>query len=242
MEYNTLLGINVFVVCVALAAVVTLLFMIHENTILSEQMDKEIKQIEKKCPDCNCPACPKCPPNPDCNSKCPELPECPKCPECPNISDDLLNNIKKSQAGPQIIKTNTECPKCQVCPSVDDIVSGIYPGRNTKVIDGGRYFQVDASNTYDGLSTSNFYKQNYKFPIDKILKPDEPVMNSYNLGGEEQIDNSIDNENIDTNISKDLPAIDKDKVMFSSEPPVDTNFNNDSNDDMSYYYQKILNF
>ena len=48
MEYNTLLGINVFVVCVALAAVVTLLFMIHENTILSERMDKEIKQIEKK--------------------------------------------------------------------------------------------------------------------------------------------------------------------------------------------------
>ena len=237
MEYNTLLGINVFVVCVALAAVVTLLFMIHENTILSEQMDKEIKQIEKKCPDCNCPECPKCPPNPDCNSKCPELPDCPKCPECPSISDDLLNNINKAQASPQIIKTNKECPECQVCPSVDDIVSGIFPGRNTKVIDGGRYFQVDASNTYDGLSTNNFYKQNYKFPIDKILKPDEPVMNSYNLGGEEQIDNSIDNENIDTNISKDLPAVDKDKVMYSSEPPKDN-----SDNVMSHYYQKILDF
>ena len=237
MEYNTLLIINVFVVCVALAAVVTLLFMIHENTILNEQMDKEIKQIEKKCPDCNCPECPKCPPNPDCNSRCPD---CPDCPKCPSIPDNLLENIDKPPPSPQVITRQTECPKCQVCPSVDDIVSGIYPGRNTKVIDGGRYFQVDASNNYDGLSTSNFYEQNYKFPIDKILKPDEPKMNSYNLGGEEQIDNSIDNENIDTNISRDLPAVNKDEIMYSSEPPVEVDSN--SGNDMGHYYQKILDF
>ena len=162
MEYNALLIINVFVVCIALGAVVTLLFMIHENTILNEQIDKEIKQIEKKCPDCNCPECPKCPPNPDCNSNCPELPDCPTCPKCPQIPDELLKNINKAQGSPKIITNQKECPKCQICPSVDDIVSGVFPGRNTKVIDGGRYFNIDASNTYDGLSTSNFYEQNYK--------------------------------------------------------------------------------
>ena len=245
MEYNALLIINVFVVCIALGAVVTLLFMIHENTILNEQIDKEIKQIEKKCPDCNCPECPKCPPNPDCNSNCPELPDCPTCPKCPQIPDELLKNINKAQGSPQIT-SQKECPKCQICPSVDDIVSGVFPGRNTKVIDGGRYFNIDASNTYDGLSTSNFYEQNYKFPIDKILKPDEPMMNSYNLGGEDQIDNSIDNENIDTNISKDLPAVNKDEVMYSSEPPSEDNSGDNSGDnsdnDMGHYYQKILNF
>ena len=65
-------------------------------------------------------------------------------------------------------------------------------------------------------------------------------MNSYNLGGEEQIDNSIDNENIDTNISRELPAVDKDKVMYSSEPPKDNSDNSDNV--MSHYYQKILDF
>jgi len=235
MEYNTLLGINVLLVCLCLSAIVVIVVMIFQNSALNEEMNKELKEIEKKCPDCNCPECPK---NPDCNVNCPDC----NCPKCPEQKQETESNV-----APQ---AKVECPKC---PSVEDIVSGIFPGRNPKVVDGGRYFQVDAANSYDGLSANNFYEQNYKFPIDKILKPDEPPMKNYNIGGEEQIDNSIENENIDTNKTRELPDVNKDdsgsnKSMEMAEE-IEKNINNDTTpgspikQDSNYFdsfYQKIL--
>ena len=57
MEYNTLLGINVLLVCLCLSAIVVIVVMIFQNSTLNEEMNKELKEIEKKCPDCNCPEC-----------------------------------------------------------------------------------------------------------------------------------------------------------------------------------------
>ena len=253
MEYNSLFVINVVVVCLSLAAIVVLLFMIHETSLLNEEMNREIKEIDKKCPDCNCPECPKNPECPKCNVRCPNVPECPKCPEISDMNNDMDNDMNndKDNIDPKKIVTKAPCPKCQECrecPSVDDIVSGIYPGRNPKVVDGGRYFKIDASNTYDGLSTSNFYEKNYKFPMDKILKPDIPDMNAYNLGGSEQIDNSIDNENIDTNVSRSLPSVNNEEDIeniagSSSDGESDGESDRATMGDQSYlssFYHKIL--
>ena len=235
MEYNTLLGINVLLVCLCLSAIVVIVVMMFQNSTLNEEMNKELKEIEKKCPDCKCPECPK---NPDCNVNCPDC----NCPECPEPSNDSKPNVSE--------QAKVECPKC---PSVEDIVAGVFPGRNPKVVDGGRYFQVDASNSYDDLSTNNFYEKNYNFPIDKILKPDEPAMKNYNIGGEEEIDNSIENENIDTNKTRELPDVNKDdsgsNKSMEMAKEIEENINNDTtpgspiNQDSSYaepFYQKIL--
>lgn len=239
MEYNSLFVVNVALVCLSLSAIVVLLFMIHENNILNEQINDEVKEIQKKCPDCICPECPK---NPDVT--------CPQCPKCPELSVDIIDNIKKlvndkenenekNEKNERNIKINTIENNC---PTVDEIVGAIFPGRNPKVVDGGRYFQIDASNTYDGLSTSNFYEKNYKFPMDKILKPESPVMNSYNIDVDDRIDNSIENEYIDTNSSRKLsisspnPMIqvsNKDSEFSQGSPSMDDGF-------MGSFYQKIL--
>ena len=191
MEDNTLLIVNIFLIGLCLSAIVVIVILIIQNSNMSEEMSIELSQIDKKCPDC-----------PKCEVKCPENKECPACPKCP-VMPEMPENGNTSKC-PDCNKT---CPQCQECPSVDDIVTGIYPGRNPKVVSGGKYFQVDAANTYDGLSTSNFYDKGYEFPQDKILQPDAPDMKTYNLGGEEQINNSIENEDINTSKSTKLPVI-----------------------------------
>jgi len=201
MEYNTLFAINIGLVCLCLAAIVVIVIMIHENTQLNGEMKQELKEIEKKCPPCNCPK------NPDCNLRCPDYPI--SRPDDSDDSGDSDDSDDSGDSGDSVESTKRSLSECPKCPSVEEIVSGIYPGRNPNVVDGGRYFSVDASNVYDGLSTSNFYEKNYKFPIDKILKPDSPEMNKYNLGGEEQINNSIGNEYVNTSISTTLPTVDK---------------------------------
>jgi len=217
MEDNTLLIVNIFLLGLCLSAIVVIVILIIQNSSVAEEMNQELSKIEKECPTC-----------PKCEVKCPENRKCPSCPKCPEIP--------KNEDCPDCNKT---CPQCQECPSVNEIVTGLFPGRNPKVVDGGRYFKVDASNTYDGLSTSNFYDKNYKFPQDKILKPDSPDMNDYNLGGEEQIDNSIENENVNTSESITLPVI---------SPPPDSPLLKDTDTDTNGFmtsifdgsYQKIL--
>jgi len=228
MEDNTLLVVNIFLMGLCLSAIVVIVILITQNSSLSEEMKKEILEIEKKCPEC-----------PNCEMKCPENKECPSCPKCPEI--------RKNGDCPQCPPCNKTCQQCQECPSVDDIVTGMFPGRNPKVKDGGRYFKVDAANTYDGLSTSSFYEKNYKFPQDKILKPDYPPMNDYNLGGEEQINNSIENENVNTSKSTALPVI---SSPTDQETDLDPDSESDSETDLDKNgsmgsvfdgsYQKIL--
>jgi len=220
MEDNTLLIVNIVLIGLCLSVIVVIVILIIQNSNMSEEMNKELSQIEK-----NCPKCPKC------EVKCPENKSCPACPKCPEIP--INGDI------PKCPDCNKTCPQCQECPSVDDIVTGIYPGRNPKVVDGGRYFKVDASNTYDGLSTSNFYDKGYEFPQDKILQPDTPDMKTYNLGGEEQIDNSIVNENINTSKTTKLPQTSPapDSFLLNSS---DNSTDNSTAPVFDGSYQKIL--
>tara|TARA_B100001093_G_scaffold485249_1_gene519391 strand:+ start:1149 stop:1721 length:573 start_codon:yes stop_codon:yes gene_type:complete len=150
-----------------------------------------MKNIEDKIPEC--PKCPKCPKLDDIYLGTKNCPECPECPKLPEMNPPIQNECP-----------DVKCPTVK-CPSVNDIVSGIFPGRNPDVVDGGRYFTVDASNTYDGLSTSNFYEKEYQFPMQKLLKPDIPLRD-YNIQGDLTIDNSIENNVIDTNKNKPMQA------------------------------------
>jgi len=214
MEDNTLLIINLFLIGLCLSAIVVIVILVIHNSNISEEINKELK-IDKSCPEC-----------PNCEVKCPDKIPCPECQECPEIS--------KNGECPTCPNCNTRCPDC---PSVDDIVSGIYPGRNPKVVDGGRYFQIDAANTYDGLSTSNFYDKEYHFPLDKILQPDTP-MSDYNLGGEEQIDNSVENLEINTSASTRLPVIKG--LPFVQGPRILNASTNNSSPVFDGTYQQIL--
>jgi len=174
MDDDYLIKVNSFLIFVCLVGVFFIGVLVFHISNINEDISKEILNIDNKIP--RCPECPECP---KCELKCPEHKECPKCAKC----TDMVN---PSPGQPQYHPE---------CPSVDQIVQGVFPGRNPEVVEGGKYFQVDAANNYDGLSTSNFYKQEYGFPMEKILKPDKPLRD-YNIRGENTINNSIENNNI----------------------------------------------
>ena len=224
MEDNTLLILNISLVVICLSAIVVIIILMIQNHSMSEEINEELSKIEKECPKCelNCPK----------NHKCPQCPRCPEYPKIPENSPKIPENGKMPENGKRPV-----CPKCPQCPSVEDIVTGIYPGRNPKVVDGGRYFEVDAFNNYDGLSASNFYDKDYKFPMDKILRPDSPEIKSYNLGGAEQINNSIENENINTSKTKDL-SVDSAPLNNLDSAPLNNNL--DSIPTVFDGYQQIL--
>ena len=224
MITDYLVKVNVLLVGLCLIGVIVIVSFVFQINSLNNKIDNDIQNIETKfpkpkdCPPCNT----QCP-----DMKCPELrcPENKACPPCPSIHPDLLKkkdseddskSESKSDSNSMKVQDTTQPPGC---PSVQDIVSGIFPGRNPNVVDGGRYFNIDPYNTYDGLSSSNFYEQKYNFPMQKILRPDPPLR-SFNIGGEELINNSRENQNIDTS---------KDKKMQKKTIPMAFNYNSSLN-------------
>jgi hypothetical protein len=199
MLTDYLVKVNVFLVVFCLLGLIIIISLIYKINSVNEKIDDDIQNIETKFPKPkDCPACDtKCPDMKCPDMKCPENKECPQCSPINNKEPEPLNDNNKS------------------CPSVQDIISGIFPGRNPKVVDGGRYFSIDPYNTYDGLSTSNFYEHKYDFPIQKILRPDPPLR-SFNIGGQELINNSKENSYIDTS---------KGKKMLKKNIPVAYNYN-----------------
>jgi hypothetical protein len=185
MDDDYLIKVNSFLLFVCLMGVFLIGVLVFHITNLNEDISKEILNMGDKIP--KCAECPKC------ELKCPEHKECPECPKCPDM--------KVSSPGQPLNHLE--------CPSVDQIVQGVFPGRNPKVVKEGRYFEVDAANNYDGLSTSNFYKQKYDFPMEKILKPDKPLRD-YNIQGEDTINNSISNN--------DVSYSQKSKKMLKNDP------------------------
>jgi hypothetical protein len=120
------------------------------------------------------------------------------CPKCP----DLKNPIKKSDL--VINQAAPECPACPEvkCPSVPDIVSGIFPGRNTGVTRSGRHFDVKSEGSYDLLPDYSFYKAEDAFPKDSVL---DPPLRWANIDAPlNDINNSIDNYHADTTSSSDI--------------------------------------
>tara|TARA_Y100001970_G_scaffold183693_1_gene223426 strand:- start:978 stop:1676 length:699 start_codon:yes stop_codon:yes gene_type:complete len=96
--------------------------------------------------------------------------ECPACPECPELIDGEGNQCPEC---PDCNCQGNECPTINcpevICPSVNDIVSGIFPGRNTGFTSSGRYFDVQANENYELMPDYDFYEPTQAFPSDSIL-------------------------------------------------------------------------
>ena len=128
------------------------------------------------------------------------------CPKCP----DLTNPIEKSD----LVTEQPACPACPEtkCPSVPDIVSGIFPGRNTGMTRSGRHFDVKSEGSYDLLPDYSFYEVEDAFPKDSIL---DPPLRWANIDAPlNDINNSVDNYNADTNLSASQrrPKMGKDRA------------------------------
>ena len=132
------------------------------------------------------------------------------CPECPDLTnpvdhDDLVHQHAQSSESkgkcPDVKCPENKCPETK-CPSVGDIVSGIFPGRNTGITRSGRYFDVKSDKSYNLLPDYSFYKAEDAFPKDSIL---DPPLRWANIDAPlNDINNSIDNYHVDTNQSSDL--------------------------------------
>ena len=170
-----LIKVNVFFIFLCLVGLIIIGNLVYYIYDINNDINREIVNIENKFPKC-----------PEHNLECPEnnCPKCPECPSCPKMPSVNMSSPNMPGMG---------CPNVS-CPSVNEIVKGVFPGRNPKVIDDGKYFNIDAKNMYDGLSSTNFYDIKNTFPSEKN-KPQKPLR-SYNITGEDKIDNSIDNTNI----------------------------------------------
>jgi hypothetical protein len=156
----------------------TMIYYLSTNT---DKMNQDIKNAIANL-DLECP-------------KCPEHPEIPSCPKCPDLN---CSNDGKCPECPE----NPECPECPVvdvdCPNVEDIVSGIFPGRNTGITSGGRYFDIKANESYELMPDYDFYKPVEAFPSDSILSAPETLTDGNINVGPDAIDNSNNNSNMNT--------------------------------------------
>lgn len=167
-----LIKVNVFFIFLCLVGLIVIGNLVYYIYDINNDINREIVNIENKFPKC-----------PEHNLECPEN-KCPKCPDCPLCPEMNMSSPNMPSMA---------CPNIS-CPSVNEIVKGVFPGRNPKVVNDGKYFNIDPKNMYDGLSSTNFYDIENKFPSDK-MKPQKPLR-SYNITGEKKINNSIDNTNI----------------------------------------------
>ena len=173
-EYSEILQ---YVSLFLLFVIGTMIYYMSNNTdTLGQDLKNKLNSLDLNCPECPenpaCPACPKCP-----DLKCDDG-ICPKCPECPT-------------------STKTECPKTS-CPSVNDIVSGIFPGRNTGVTNSGEYFDIMADNSYELLPDYDFYNPVDAFPSDSILSASKDLVKNNIDVPPNKINNSYDNNLINT--------------------------------------------
>lgn len=112
---------------------------------------------------------------------------------CPDVT---VNIPSPGHPGHQTKCPETKCPDVK-CPSVKDIVNGVFPGRNTGLTSGGKYFDVKSQGSYDLLHDDySFYKAEDAFPADSILDP--PLRWSNPDVPLNDINNSVDNYMVDT--------------------------------------------
>ena len=142
---------------------------------MNQDIKDDIANLDLECPKCpehpGIPACPKCPDlTCDTDGKCPDCPANPVCPTLPEVN----------------------------CPNVEDIVSGIFPGRNTGITSGGRYFDIKANESYELMPDYDFYKPVEAFPSDSILSAPETLTDGNINVSPDAIDNSNNNSNMNT--------------------------------------------
>ena len=188
-EYNEILQ---FVTLFLLVVIGSMLYYMSDST---EKLQNELSELELSCPEHpDIPSCPKCP-----DLTCTEEGKCPDC-ICPNNEHSCPKCPDSSHTCPQ-------CPQCPApphCPTVEEIVGGIFPGRNTGITSGGKYFDIQANDNYELLPDYDFYQPMNAFPTDSILDP----LHTGNVRvPPDSIDNSIDNFNINTSGSRSLVSI-----------------------------------
>lgn len=196
-DYNEILQ---FITLFLLIVIAVIIYYMNENTT---QIETNISKLDLKCPEC---------------PECPELTDkdgsiCPKCPDCPDC------NCPEGNKCPTI-----NCPTIN-CPTVDDIISGIFPGRNTGITSSGRYFDIQASENYELMPTYDFYESTSAFPSDSILTaPYSLIKGNINIPTN-QINNTYDNNLlisqqdrpiIDSRMSQGFPGVRTDSLFALS--------------------------
>jgi len=169
--------------------------MLFNQYSLSSEMKNDINSIDFSCPECPNVTCPTNNKCPDCI--CPENSKIPSCPPCPENNTD--------------------------CPSVDDIVSGLFPGRSTGLTTAGKYFEIKADETYELLPDYSYFDAGVQFPNNPVI--DQPLMSGNPDITSNQISNSIENLNIDTNTQTSLSGM---NMGLSSESRSDSNLPTES--------------
>ena len=102
---------------------------------------------------------------------------------CPDV--DVVNQVHAPSPAPPCPQVN-----CPSCPSVKDIVGGIFPGRNTGVTSGGRYFDVKMNEDYDLMPDYSFYNAKDAFPDDMKFDIDPPLRSANVHVDQNDINNS----------------------------------------------------
>jgi hypothetical protein len=101
----------------------------------------------------------------------------------------------------EYIPLSNTCPSTK-CPSVEDIVSGIFPGRNTGITQAGRYFDIKSDGSYELLPDYSFFDPEDPFPDMSIL--DAPLRDGNVHIDQDKIDNTIDGSYADTQRSASM--------------------------------------
>ena len=152
----------------------------HNHSTVVKKSNEIEQNIEKKIDDIGIP-CPKCP-----DTKCPDT----KCPDtkCPDVVD--TGNVSEDKA------STTSCPSAQ------DIAEAVFPGRNTGITQGGKYFDIQSEDSYELLPEYSFFKPERAFPEDSLL--DRPLRDANVSVSQNKIDNSIDGNYTDTQRSSSM--------------------------------------
>ena len=186
-----------------------LYFMSKSGDQMRNDIKNDIANLDFECPTCpenkECPTCPACPKCPDLKCSDGICPACPACPENGNCPEH-------------------KCPSAS-CPSVDDIITGIFPGRNPGITNGGNFFDIKANESYELLSDYSFYDSTQAFPSDSILSASPDLVDNNIDIPATQLDNTgTSGENMMLNTSPDNSLTRMN--MASSGEPTDPTSNN----------------
>ena len=132
--------------------------------------------------------------------------------DTPTIRRDLSDTIGSIDR--TCPKGNPSCPSCPscpktTCPSAEEIATAVFPGRNTGLTSGGKYFDIKKNGSYELLPEHGFFKAEEAFPIDSIL---DPPLRAANVSVN-QFDNSTGSFNVDTQGSASLTMMNDNNIQ-----------------------------
>jgi len=119
--------------------------------------------------------------------------------------DSVVDIVTKADLKDGVLEIKEHIPLPHAsgkCPTVEDIVSGVFPGRNTGITQAGKYFDIKSNGSYDLLSDYSAFDPEDPFPDESIL--DAPLRDANVKVGQNQIDNTIDGNYADTQRSASM--------------------------------------